>query len=151
MWKDVRKKSPSGWALTDLQVTSRIVSVQAYLEVRPMYGQLKIGLVLLSGKENSLEMKRGKWNYNSVLRCGTVSHSFPSFQDHKAESRTTDKLEDKVRGATCSLSRRTKLKATYAPAVLWGFSKYRALRVYGLSILLQELQCMQLPWPLLKS
>jgi hypothetical protein len=53
------KRSPSEWALTDLQLTSRTRSAQAYLEVRLMYGQLKIGLDLLSGKEKSLEMKSG--------------------------------------------------------------------------------------------
>lgn len=51
-----KKKSPSEWALTDLPLTSRTRSVQACLEVRLMYGHLKIGLDLLSGKEKPLLM-----------------------------------------------------------------------------------------------
>jgi hypothetical protein len=95
----MRKKSLSEWALTNLPLTSRTRSVQAYLEVPLMYGHLKIGLDLLSAvwERKPFDDER---NYISVLRSATVSHPFPSLQDRRTESRTTDRLVGKVRGDT---------------------------------------------------
>jgi hypothetical protein len=92
-----KKKSPSEWALTDLPITSRTRSVQAYLEARLVCRHLKIGLGLLSGKKKTFGDER---NYNSVLRSATLSHSFLSAQNRKSESRTTGRLVDKVRRDT---------------------------------------------------
>jgi len=76
----MRRKSPSEWAPTDLPLTSRTRSVQAYLEVRLMYGHLKIGLVLLSGKEKLLVMNGTIIQYCS-LRLFPIH--FPAYMTAK--------------------------------------------------------------------
>ena len=63
----MRQKSPSERALTDLPLTSRTRSVQAYLEVRLMHGHLKIGLGLLSGKEVPFAMNGTIIQYCALL------------------------------------------------------------------------------------